>query len=387
MKIFIVGAGATGGLLGRLLRRRGHTVLCGDRDPERARAFIGRAIRCVSLDARWAQSIAEAARGCQLLVNAAPAAFNETVIEAALLLGVHYLDMAAHLDRDPFKAEQLQFHQAFKRRKRLALISAGAAPGLTNVLVALGAEQFDEVHQVQIRLFEQTESSAPVSTWSAEVAHDEAISKPRVYRDREFRFARRFSGREWFRFPKPAGLVRVYLAAQDEVGTLPHFLRIDSLDVKIGGNEIERLRRWYRQGRLRPSHPRNQELFPETASPAALADLVRRGRLTDARFMACAVITGKKDSRWLEHCRSCRFPSLHQLRRKLWLATPVAFAAAQSAAAFVQHFPTRLSGVYPPEALPSRILHEVVLSMRRRGCQFAQSTVDLRRPRKPNSSC
>lgn len=385
MRIFIVGAGATGGLLGRVLRRRGHTVRCGDRDPERARAFVGRAIRCVSMDARSATSVAEAASGCQLLVNAAPAAFNESVIEAALSLGVHYLDMAAHLDRDPFAAEQLQFHQMFQRRKRLALISAGAAPGLTNVLVALGAERFDEVHQVQIRLFEQTESSAPVSTWSAEVAHDEAISKPRVYRDREFRFARRFSGPEWFRFPKPAGLVRVYLAAQDEVGTLPHFLPISNLDVKIGGNEIERLRRWYRQGRLRPSHPRNQELFPETASPATIADLLRRGRLTDARFMVCAVITGHKGWQWFEHRRSCRFPSLHQLRRKLWLATPVAFAAAQSAAVFVEHFPTRLSGVYPPEALPSRILQKVVLSMSRRGCRFAQSTVELRRSRSSRS--
>lgn len=295
MRIFIVGAGATGGLLARVLRRRGHTVRCGDRDPERAGAFVGRAIRCVSLDASSSTSVAEAARGCHLLVNAAPAALNETVIEAALRLGVHYLDMAAHLAPDPFKAEQRQFHEAFRRRKRLALISAGAAPGLTNVLVALGAASFDAVHRVQIRLFEQTESIAPFSTWSAEVAHDEAVSKPRVYRDGEFRFARRFGGPEWFRFPKPAGLVRVYLAAQDEVGTLPHFLPMGSLDVKIGGNEIERLRRWYRQGRLRPSHPRNEDQFPETATPAAIADLLRRGSLTDARFMACAVIRGRKD--------------------------------------------------------------------------------------------
>lgn len=37
MKVFIPGAGATGGLLAQLLRRRGLTVWCGDRDPGRAR--------------------------------------------------------------------------------------------------------------------------------------------------------------------------------------------------------------------------------------------------------------------------------------------------------------------------------------------------------------
>lgn len=37
MQAFIPGAGATGGLLAQLLRRRSLTVWCGDRDPGRAR--------------------------------------------------------------------------------------------------------------------------------------------------------------------------------------------------------------------------------------------------------------------------------------------------------------------------------------------------------------
>ena len=35
-------------------------------------------------------------------------------------------------------------------------------------------------------------------------------------------------------------------AMQDEVATLPHFIPMRNLDVKIGGNEIDRLRRWHR---------------------------------------------------------------------------------------------------------------------------------------------
>lgn len=377
MKVFVLGAGATGGLLAQLLRRRGHEVACGDRDPDRARAFIGRQIECRAVNARYSRSIARVAQGFQLLINATPAVFNEAAIRAALRLKVHYLDMAAHLNQNPFKAEQLRYHDDFARRKRVALIGAGAAPGLTNLLVARCADKLDRVEQVRIRLFENTESSTPISTWSAEVAHDEAISKPRIYRDGQFRFARRFGAAEWFRFPPPIGRTRVVLAAQDEVGTLPYFIRMKDLNVKIGGNEIDRLRRWQRQGKLNPSDDRSEKHFPDTASPAEVEDLIQRGKLANARFAACVVVNGAKDDRLYEHRQCCTFPSLYQLRQKLWLSTPVAFAAAQCAAAFVEQFPAELAGVYPPEALPKEIRNSVLRSLRRRGFRCIDTASEL----------
>lgn len=83
MRVFILGGGATGGLLAQLLRRRGHTVWCGDRDPERARRFVGRSIECRRANGRSLRSVIRAARGCHLLVNTAPAVFNETVSRLA----------------------------------------------------------------------------------------------------------------------------------------------------------------------------------------------------------------------------------------------------------------------------------------------------------------
>lgn len=377
MRVFVAGAGATGGLLSQILRRRAHAVVCGDRDPKRARAFIGSNIECRAMDASDEGSIVRAAQGCDLLVNAAPAAFNETMLRAALRLKVHYLDMAAHLESDPFKAEQLTYDQAFSGRRRTALIVAGAAPGLTNLLVARCAENLDSVGKVQIRLFEETESRAPISMWSAEVAFDEAISKPRVYRAGRFQFARRFSQPESFRFPAPVGVARVVLAAQDEVATLPHFVKLHSLDVKIGGNEIDRLRRWHRQGKLRPSSKMDAERFPQTASPSEVARLMREGGLSNARFAACVIVRGRKGTRLFEQRRGCIFPSLYKLRQKRWLVSPVAFAAAQSAAVFVEHFPENLAGVYPPEALPREIRRAVLAGMRRRGFRFQKTTTEL----------
>lgn len=379
MRIFILGSGATGGLLAQLLQRQGHSVWCGDRQPERARRFLGPRIPCVAANARNLRAIVRAGRSCHLLVNTAPATFNETVLRAALRLRVHYLDMASHLGRYAFKAEQLRFHRRFLEKRRTALIDTGVAPGLTNLLVARSADQLDRVEQVRIRLFEETESEDPISTWSAEIAFDEAVSRPRIYRQGRFRLARRFSEPEWFGFPPPIGRARVVLAAQDEVATLPHFIALRDLDVKIGGNEIDRLRRWYRQGRLRPSAKMTDKRFPRTPSPRQVARLIRRGILHNARFALAVVVSGRKNAQAVELRSTCVFPSLYQLRQRGLLATPIAYAAAQAAAAFVKHLPRELAGVYPPEALPASMRLSIVRDLRAR--HFAIASKAVRRKR------
>lgn len=370
MKVFVLGSGATGGALARLLRRRGHDVWCGDRDAKRGRAFLGPNISCVPANARKRLSLVRAARGCDLFVNTVPAAFNETAVEAALCLGVKYLDMASHLEQDPFKAEQLRFHERFERIGKLALINAGAAPGLTNVLVALAADVLDEVTRVRIRLFEETESRAPISTWSADVAFDAATSRPRVYRQRRFRLVRRFADAEWYRFPPPIGEVRVVLVAQDEVATLPHFIRMTDLDVKAGGSDIDRLRRWYRQGKLWPSDGLSPRRFPPTAVPTRVADLIRERTLRDASFAVAVSVIGRAGQLWSQHHYTCLFSSLRQLRRKRLLTTPIAYAAAECAAAFIRHWPRRLAGVLPPEALPRAIRQAIIADLRRKGFEL-----------------
>ena len=379
MRIFVLGAGATGGFLARLLERQGHTVWCGDRDPERARRFLYPALPCQAVNARNLWGIVRAGRSCHLLVNAVPAAYNQTVLRAALRLRAHYLDMATHLGRYPFKAEQLRFERKFRAKRRVALVNAGVAPGLTNLLVKRAAELCDTVDQAYIRLYENTKSEDPVSTWSAETAFDEAISRPRVYHQGRFRLARRFSEPEWFHFPPPIGRTRVVLAAQDEVGTIPHFIPLREMDVKIGGNEIDRLRRWYRQGKLRPSAGLVSKRFPQTPTPRQVARLLRRGRLSNARFAAAVVVRGRKAGQPLEIRGVCTFPTLHQIRLKGIHTTPIAYATAHTAALFIKHFPRDLWGVHPPEALPVEVRRAVVADLKQQGFRL---TTQVRRLKK-----
>lgn len=366
MRIFVLGAGGAGSLLAQLLIRQGHTVWCGD--PDRARRFLGKKsdIEVIQTNARNYWAIVRAARGANLIVNASPAVFNEIILRAALRLKAHYLDLNAHLTRNPFKPEQYRFHKKFVAKNRAALICTGAAPGLTNLLAKRAAELLDSVESVRIRLFESTESKDPISTWSADVAYDEAVSRPRVYRSRRFSLARRFDEPEKFRFPPPIGETSVYLAAQDEVCMLPYHLPVHDMDAKIGGNDFQRLRRWYRQGRLNRSQGIVRKLFPVTLTPRDVAKLIRKGVLYNARFAAAVLVRGAKDDQPLLIRYDAGFPTLYQIRLRGLISTPIAYATAHLAALFIKHFPRDFAGVLGPEQLPTDVRRAILNGARSR---------------------
>src|SRR5256885_8591841 len=384
MRIFILGAGATGSLLAQLLARQCHHVWCGDRDPERARRFLGKKspIAISQVNARNLRGVVRAAKGCQLIINASASVFNEIVIRAALRLRAHYLDLSSHLTRNPFHAEQFRYAKRFEEKNRSVVSNAGAAPGLTNLLVKRAADLCDEVLSAQIRLYESAESADPISQWSPEVSFDEAFSHPRIYRDGKFKLAKRFSEIEKFRFMDPIGTARVVLAAQDEVATLPRFIPMRDLDAKIGGNEIDRLRRWHKQGKLSKSRGMARRRFPETSSPRMIAKLIRQGVLQNARFAAAVLVRGiqrgpKEDVHVLIRS-DVLFPSLYTIRRRGLFTTPVAFATAHVAAQFVKNFPREESGVFAPETLPAEIRRAILSGVRSQGLRIAHKITILK---------
>jgi saccharopine dehydrogenase (NAD+, L-lysine forming) len=386
MRIFVLGAGATGSLLAQLLERQGHDVWCGDRDPARARRFLGKrsTIAVATVNARNLRGIVHAARGCHLIVNASASVFNEIVLRSALRLRAHYLDLSSHLTRNPFQPEQFRYEEKFREKHRVALINTGAAPGLTNLLVKRATDLLDEVHSVHIRLYESTESADPISQWSPEVSFDEAISNPRIYRDKKYMLAKRFSELEKFRFPDPIGTTNVVLAAQDEVATLPKFIPMCDLDVKIGGNEFDRLRRWHKQGKLSKSRGRNRLRFPDTSSPRKIAVLIRRGILQNARFAASVLVHGVNHGRTEDEYAVVRsdalFPTLYQIRQQGLFTTAVAYGTAHVAAQFIKFFPRDAEGVLAPEQLPMEIRRAILQGVRKHGVRLSHRTTQLKPP-------
>ncbi len=380
MRIFVLGAGATGSLLAQLLEKQGHTVWCGDRDPERARKFLGKksSLRVVPANARNLWGIVRAARGCHLLVNTSPAVFNRIVLRAALRLRAHYLDLASHITGNAFKAEQLRFHKRFEQKNRAAVVMCGVAPGLTNLLVKRSAEQMHRIESVRIYLFEETESDDPISQWSAEESFHEATSRPRIYAGGRFALGKRFGEREKFRFAPPVGEVPVMLAAQDEVTTIPFSIPMREMFVKAGGNETERMWRWYRQGKLARSRGPARQRFPMTPTPRAVARLIRRGILQNARLAAAILVRGERRERPIEVRWDVRFPTLYQLRLRGLVTTPIAYCTAHSAALFVKHFPRDAAGVFPPESLPAESRQGILEDIRSRGIRAAMKLTRMK---------
>ena len=380
MKVFVLGVGATGSLLVKLLIRQGHHVSCGDRDPARARDFLGAKSTTTvqSVNARNLHAIVKAAHGCQLLINACPAVFNNIVMRAALRLRAHYLDTASHLRTNPFRPEQFRFDQHFRKNNRWAVIHAGAAPGLTNLFAAQAAAQLDRVDKVEVRIFEETVSEDPVSQWSAESSFDEAVSRPRIYRDGRFRFGRRFGERELFRFPRPIGRVGVVLAAQDEVVTIPRTFELKQMDAKIGGMDIDRLRRWYHQGKLCRSQGLSPVRFPATPTPLTMATLVQRGILHNERFAVAVLVYGDKQGRSCVIRWDALFPSLFELRRRRIPSSPIAWGTAHMTALFVKCMPHELAGVYVPEALSVTVRRNILRAARSSGIRLTRTVLPLK---------
>ena len=144
-----------------------------------------------------------------------------------------------------------------------------------------------------------------------------------------------------------------------------------SVLVPLGADETfalitqpDRLRRWQKQGKLSKSRGRQKSRFPDTASPRAIARLIRRGVLQNARFAAAVLVTGvqrgpKEDVHVLMRS-DVLFPSLYTIRGRGLFTTPVAFATAHVAAQFVKFFPRKETGVFAPETLPIEVRREIL---------------------------
>src|ERR1035438_62856 len=154
-----------------------------------------------------------------------------------------------------------------------------------------------------------------------------------------------------------------------------------NMDVKIGGNEFDRLRRWYKQGKLSKSRGLKKQQFPQTSSPRMIAKLIRQGVLQNARFAAAVLVSGikrgkKEDVRLLIRT-DCAFPTLYQIRQQGRFTTPVAYATAHVAALFIKFFPHELTGVLAPEQLPREVRREIIAGIRKHSVRITHRVSSL----------
>ena len=372
MKIFVVGAGATGSvLINALVKEKGVSqILCLSRNRRAAEEFVRPTakVKILSGDVKNIRRISLLAKGSKVVVNAASPWLNIEVMKLALSVGAHYQDLEAYLgfdngiSRQPYAIEHLAFEKEFKGRGLVALFDAGAAPGLTNLLVASAADRLGSLGTVKIRLIEDLKSSILISGWSPQAALDEVYSRPVKYENGKYRLISRFSDSEEFYFPKPFGKRITYSIMNNEAFTLPKYLKVKNAEVRSAGSDDEVARLMVGLGLLdkKPVHIHGavvtpleflMKILPSPPTPKELNHLLSKGLIKDAAFAAHLEITpadgrGKKFSQWVV------FASQRNLYKRKIYNTYIAYPAGLCAAAFTLEFPyIKTPGVVPPEGL------------------------------------
>lgn len=369
MKVLIIGAGATGSITAKLLAARPEVeaIAIGDIDAGKARKFIvsDPKVSFKIIDAKDGKAVLEAAKGAAILINASLPSFNEDLMKVALEAGTNYQDFAS--DWEDGKVEQLKYHNEFKNRNLRALINASASPGLTNLVAKELSSQLKRIEYVKVRLLEDVTSEVPFTAWSKAIFFDEIWHKPLVWEFDKFVPKNNFSDEEIYDFPEPFLNKKCYLLAQEDIGTIPLYIKTKYADLKAGGSEMEFARTLFKLGLFKKRPVRIGEVsvapyefllkvWPDVPSPNDMKKLVASGKLHNAHFWASVEERGIRDKKKLTKKATILFPDQTEVNKLYPGANYVSYAAGLSAALFALAVPKiKESGVFPPEALDGEL--------------------------------
>ncbi|HEX9567081.1 MAG TPA: saccharopine dehydrogenase NADP-binding domain-containing protein [Thermoplasmata archaeon] len=238
MKVAIIGVGGVGRTLAQLLRSEAaiDSLLLIDKEENRVRFFtkmMGRVkVDASPFDLNAPTGLPRVLRGSAVVVNTAPPTFNLAVMDACLLAGAHYIDVAASGPREPAGLpgilEQLQWHDAFRAKGLRALLSMGLDPGMSNVMAREAADTLDSIDAIRIRSGGTAQIPGYVSDifplYSRETFLSDMLLPPSAWSDGGLREQEPLSDSEDFEFPPPVGVQRTFLVSHEEVKTLPRYL-------------------------------------------------------------------------------------------------------------------------------------------------------------------
>ena len=218
-RVLVVGAGAQGGPCASILAGEPgvQEVRLGDIDLALAQRVVerigsGRVIP-LKLDASHQAELVEAARGVDVVINLTHLRYNDTIMDAALAAGAHYVDTACDT---PFLEAWIapgepRLHHEFRAVGKTALVGCGFAPGIANVLTRHACDQLDRVEKIVIRAGRGSASiseevvSAWKPTWSPEILLEDYAEPPMLLIDGQFVQVPIFSNPETYTFPEPIG--------------------------------------------------------------------------------------------------------------------------------------------------------------------------------------
>jgi saccharopine dehydrogenase-like NADP-dependent oxidoreductase len=202
-----------------------------------ARSFRGCRVSAAFADAGQFKQLAKLFRGHTVVVNCTQHDFNLKVMRAALAAKVHYVDLGGlfHWTR-----RQLKLNNQFKRVGLTAILGAGCAPGITNVMTRAAADRFEHIESVRIRVGARDLNARPADfsfPYSAQTIVEELTLKPWVFARGKFQQVKSRTGWERVGFSRPVGAQWVVLTRHSEIATIPLTFRTKGLqecNFKVG---------------------------------------------------------------------------------------------------------------------------------------------------------
>lgn len=218
--------------VGDLVERADHEITVGDIRLDAAGALLRRLDapqRVVRVDVEDPASLAAALADTDVVLNATYMRHNVPVTDAAIAAGVHLVDLGSYY---PETLAQLERHDAAVAAGCRIVPGCGVAPGLTNILARLGADQLDTVETV--RLYSYITHPMWTSPGIVITRFDASVGTSLILEDGSLVERPSFSGDEAIAFPEPYGEQHVHLVPHPEPVTLPRYIDVANVIFKVG---------------------------------------------------------------------------------------------------------------------------------------------------------
>jgi saccharopine dehydrogenase-like NADP-dependent oxidoreductase len=183
-------------------------------------------LKVMEINAENYSELVNAFEGFDIILNGLPWKYDLAVTKACVEVGVSGLDVSTEED-------QWNYDAVAKEKDIIFIPGMGATPGITNAMARKGADQLDEVDDIQIN-FAAFRCPAPAPglliTFLWEF-HPHTESRL-YYKDGEFIWAGPFAGLETVNFPGPIGEQEVCYIPHPETRTMPKSLGAKAVSVK-----------------------------------------------------------------------------------------------------------------------------------------------------------
>ncbi|MBS3122125.1 saccharopine dehydrogenase NADP-binding domain-containing protein [Candidatus Woesearchaeota archaeon] len=380
MRVLILGCGAVGCVLAKMLYKEKSikSVFCGDIYFKKEKIFGKTHYFNINLKNKEHLLKFLKSHKLDLIVNAVSPVFNKDILDACVKAKVNYMDMAACWDphpnkkfKSPYKIEQFDFDTKFKENNLFGMIEAGVSPGLTNLLSKECSEQLEQIENIKIRLLDYSGTDEFYFAWSKEALLDEINSKPLVYEKGKFRIAEPFSGEEEYTFPPPFNKKKVSLICQDEIGTIPFFIKVKNIDIKDYNNQVDAHKFLYKLGLLSKKKIMigNAKISPFEFICNILPEVVLNfgdKKYDNAQFAFAVQASGKINGKKKTIRYFVSFPKQKEINSLKLNANFISYPTALSAKLFIKSLhKIRNKGIIPPECLEKEIRKTILAELKK----------------------